>query len=101
MGRTATDYDSSDKFKSGSTMASFKDNFRFGRKTVYECSWNIGFMPVPTDGCTGLENIFIDHIYKGQSNAWRLTAAISGAHTLGSSRISTSGFNGFWSDAEN
>lgn len=101
MGRTATDYNSSDMFQAGTTMALFRDNFKFGRKTVYECSWNIGFMPSPTDGCNGLQNVFIDHIYNGQSDPWKLTAAISGAHTLGSARISTSGFDGFWSDAAN
>lgn len=36
-----------------------------------------------------------------QSNAWRFTAAISGAHTLGQARISNSGFNGHWSDLAN
>ena len=33
--------------------------------------------------------------------AWRLTAAISGAHTLGGAKSHVSGFNGFWSDFEN
>jgi len=57
-------------------------------------------MPIPTDGCAGtngLKNIFIDHIYKNTADPWMMTAAISGAHTLGSASIDTSGFNGFWS----
>lgn len=65
-------------------------------------------MPNPTDGCggtLGLKNIFVDHIYKGSdtqnSNAWKQTAAISGAHTLGKATIANSGFNGFWSDLSN
>jgi hypothetical protein len=31
---------------------------------------------------------------------WELTAALSGAHTLGSATLENSGYNGFWSDAE-
>ena len=58
-------------------------------------------MPNPTTGCDGLSMIFVDHIYKGQSDAWTLIAAINGAHTLGSATIANSGFNGFWSDAAN
>lgn len=30
-----------------------------------------------------------------------MTAAISGAHTLGSASIENSGYNGFWSDINN
>jgi hypothetical protein len=30
-----------------------------------------------------------------------MTAAISGAHTLGSATIANSGYNGFWSDVNN
>ena len=57
-------------------------------------------MPNPLDGCLGLKAVFGDHIYKDTPNPWALTAAISGAHTLGSARISTSGFDGFWSDSD-
>ena len=56
-------------------------------------------MPNPTDGCLGLGEIFLKHIYSGQANPWALTAAISGAHTLGSATIANSGFDGFWSDS--
>lgn len=56
-------------------------------------------MPNPELGCTGLKSIFVDHIYlkQGTATAWELTAAISGAHTLGSATIANSGYNGFWS----
>jgi hypothetical protein len=33
--------------------------------------------------------------------AWGLTAAISGAHTLGKAQVKNSGYNGWWSDAKN
>ena len=56
-------------------------------------------MPNPVLGCSGLESIFSQYIYKCQSNAWELTAAISGAHTLGQATVANSGFNGFWSSA--
>ena len=29
-----------------------------------------------------------------------MTAAISGAHTIGSAKLENSGYNGFWSDAK-
>jgi hypothetical protein len=62
-------------------------------------------MPNPENGCDGLESIFVDHIYAEQDgdeewSAWDLTAAISGAHTLGSATIANSGYDGFWADAE-
>lgn len=58
-------------------------------------------MPNPEKGCNDLNDIFIEHIYKDRSNAWELTAAISGSHTLGSCKLEASGYNGFWSDAVN
>jgi hypothetical protein len=30
-----------------------------------------------------------------------MTAAISGAHTVGGARLENSGYNGYWSDVEN
>lgn len=57
-------------------------------------------MPNPENGCDGLEDIFVDHIYKGTGREWEFTAAISGAHTLGSATIENSGYNGFWSSSD-
>ena len=54
-------------------------------------------MPDPVLGCDGLDTIFIQQLYKCQPNNWELTAAISGAHTLGQAKIENSGFNGWWS----
>jgi catalase (peroxidase I) len=58
-------------------------------------------MPDPAKSCDGLDSIFIAHIYKGDPDAWALTAAISGAHTLGGASVENSGFSGTWSDAIN
>jgi hypothetical protein len=73
----------------------------YGRTTDHTCIWNHGLMPDPTESCDGLTKIFIEHIYTGWPDAWALTAAISGAHTLGSASAENSGFVGTWSDALN
>ena len=101
MGRTAGNYNAEKPFASGTYLGQLRDSFKWGRTTLETCEWNKGLMPNPLDGCKGLGAVFIDHIYKESEFPWALTAAISGAHTLGSARISTSGFDGFWSDAEN
>ena len=76
---------------SNSLYSKFVDSFKFGRKTVEDCSWNIGFMPDPENSCgqdtgstAGLKQIFVENIFAERSDAWALTAAIMGAHTLGS-----------------
>ena len=99
MGIAASDYNSSDPFAPGTLLRRFRDQFQFGRTTVDTCSWNTGLMPNPVLGCSGLTTIFIEQLYKCQPNNWELTAAISGAHTLGQAKIANSGFNGFWSSA--
>ena len=38
--------------------------------------------------------------YIGRPNAWALTAAISGAHTIGGASLENSGYQGWWSDAD-
>jgi len=53
-------------------------------------------LPNPEEGCDGLSDIFVDQIYAGHDDPWRMTAAISGAHTLGSASIANSGYDGFW-----
>lgn len=78
-----------------------KNNFKYGRTTVDECDWNDGLMPNPELGCQGLNDIFVDNIYDGYDDAWALTAALSGAHTLGSAKIDNSGYDGYWSDVDN
>lgn len=65
-------------------------------------------MPNPEHGCDGrgadkpgLEQIFNDNIWKGHEDGWALTAAISGAHTVGRAKSENSGYQGFWSDTKN
>jgi len=103
MIRTATDFDAADPFKDKTLGDTFRDRFRYGRTTVEECA-GTNLMPDPEEGCSDLESIFIDHIYnriKKKRFAWRLTAAISGAHTLGSAKAENSGYSGTWVSPEN
>jgi hypothetical protein len=100
MGRTTTDYNTADPYATGTYLATLKNKFKFGRTSAATCSWNVGFMPNPEDGCTGLETIFVNHIYKAHASPWRMTAAVSGSHTLGSAKIENSGYLGFWSSSE-
>jgi hypothetical protein len=58
-------------------------------------------MPKPTNGCVGLKAVFEDNIFSESTMPWTLTAAISGAHTLGGANTSASGFKGSWSDSKN
>lgn len=78
------------------------NNFKFGRTSAETCDHSAGsLMPNPELGCDGLKDIFVDHIYKAHGDmAWNMTAAISGAHTLGSASIENSGYNGFWDDED-
>jgi len=102
MGRTAGRYNAADYYETGGVAKVFMENFKFGRTSADTCSWATGLMPNPEEGCEGLENIFVDHIYEGQTDKeWEYTAAISGAHTLGSATIANSGYDGFWGNAEN
>lgn len=104
MGRTSPTYNKDDYYAPGTLAKVFKDNFKFGRTTADKCSEAEGRMPNPENGCDGLKSIFVDHVYASQTaesrwSAWDLTAAISGAHTLGSATIANSGYDGFWADA--
>jgi len=91
-----------DKWVEGGGPYAVLDNFKFGRTSAETCDQSgQSLMPNPELGCVGLKDIFIDHIYKAQgAMAWNLTAAISGAHTLGSASIENSGYNGFWDGPE-
>lgn len=101
MGRTAELYSATDYYALGTPAEAFLENFKSGRTTQVTCPSNSGLMPNPELGCDGLSNIFIDHIYSASgTRAWEMTAAISGAHTLGSASIANSGYNGFWGAAD-
>jgi hypothetical protein len=101
MGRTAARYSADNYYEVGGVAKVFLENFKFGRTSADTCSWATGLMPNPEDGCDGLSSIFVDHIYAGTGSEWEHTAAISGAHTLGSATIANSGYDGFWGDASN
>lgn len=81
----------------------------YGRTTTEACHWNEDRMPNPEHSCEGnvdlgqdgLRQIFVDNIYGGAPDAWTMTAAISGAHTVGSASPENSGYDGHWSDATN
>lgn len=84
--RLATGYDATKPFAEGTMATRFRDQLSVGRQTMERCPTNVGLMPNPENGCDALQNIFVDHIYKEKWNKrlpWKLTAAISGAHTLG------------------
>lgn len=104
MGRAAEDFTSSDPYNAGTTLGKFMHSFKYGRETATQCSWATNLMPVATDGCGGthgLNAIFVTNIFKNTGREWEFTAAISGAHTLGSAKVANSGFDGHWSDASN
>lgn len=105
MGRTATDYNEKYRFASSSLANKFREGFKYGRSTLNECPFE-GRMPNPEHGCMGkdghdgLKQIFVDHIYRDEEFPWAMTAAISGAHTVGSAKPENSGYDGHWSSAE-
>ena len=98
MGRTATDYNEDDYFADGTLAKTLREGFKSGRVTNENCDEPVGLMPNPELGCEGLKEIFHDHIYKSTGMPWTMTAAISGAHSLGSAKLQNSGYSGFWSD---
>ena len=107
IGRVATDYNKEDPYAEGTLAYKLLKGFKYGRKTVEECDWNVGRMPNPEHGChgrvqedgtllDGLQQIFIDHIFKDVEHGWTFVAAISGVHTVGKASIENSGYNGHW-----
>lgn len=68
-------------------------------------------MPNPENGCSDLKEVFITHIFNVRQRVagkwlkkrgkWRLTAAISGAHSIGKAKLHNSGYQGAWSDPKN
>ena len=102
MGRLETGKDmSAPYYQKGSLARNLRDGFKFGRVTNMNCNEPTHLMPNPEDGCDGLDNIFVKHIFAKTGHPWTLTAAISGVHTLGSAKKENSGYEGFWSSTEN
>jgi len=77
-----------------------RDNFKSGRETKSDCSSQKGLMPNPELGCAALSDVFADHIYRDTGMPWTMTAAISGAHTVGSAKAANSGYDGKWSSSD-
>lgn len=102
-GGLASNYNANDQFEDGTLLADYRDQFKYGRTTAETCEDAVGLMPNPENGCDGLQSIFVDNIYASvsESRAWRFTAAISGAHTIGSAKLENSGYEGLWGDPEN
>jgi len=102
MGRTAKSYKEDNEYAPGTLARAFRDQFRAGRTTVESCSWNTGLMPDPEAGCDDVMSLFGSHVFKftrGREKK-RLTAAILGAHTLGSAKRENSGYDGVWSSSD-
>lgn len=101
--RLGTGYDGQTPFKKGTLGQLFRDQLKVGRQTLKQCPDNTGLMPNPERGCNALKAVFLDHVYYERWNkrrSWALTAALSGAHTLGRATTSRSGYDGHWSTAE-
>lgn len=99
MGRTAKSYREDDEYAPGTLARVFRDQFRAGRTTVESCPENTGLMPDPEAGCDDVMSLFGSHVFKftpGREKK-RLTAALLGAHTLGSAKLENSGYQGSWS----
>lgn len=97
----ATDFNAANPFADGTLAQRFRKQFHVGRQTLEQCPDNVGLMPNPEAGCEGLQEVFVNNIFKkkfGKWKGWKATAAISGAHTLGSAKLENSGYNGHWSD---
>lgn len=104
MSKVATNFNSTEPFGQRSLESKFRNRFRAGRTTLEECANQTGLMPDAENGCDDLKTVFIDHIYskfRNERYRWKLTAAISGAHTIGKVNQENSGFVGTWSDETN
>lgn len=103
--RTASTYNATEPFQNGSLESKFLNRFKAGRTTAESCPENVvGTLPNAENGCDDLKTTFIDHVFAKHRNTrfrWKLTAAISGAHTIGQAKRENSGFDGIWSDPAN
>jgi hypothetical protein len=107
-GSIAVDADRTNPFKEGSLLSRYRDQFRYGRKTLKECPEDPNavekLMPNPEHGCNDLKRIFVDHVFarsRKVNKRWTHTVAISGAHTLGGAKLENSGYSGLWGDPVN
>ena len=65
-GSLSVDYNPDEIFQEGTMLARFRDQYKYGRKTLEECPDNLGLMPNPENSCNDLQKIFINHVYNHQ-----------------------------------
>eukprot|EP00930_Biecheleria_cincta_P080020 TRINITY_DN680_c0_g1_i5.p1 TRINITY_DN680_c0_g1~~TRINITY_DN680_c0_g1_i5.p1 ORF type:complete len:502 (-),score=84.83 TRINITY_DN680_c0_g1_i5:226-1731(-) len=82
---------------SSAPLIDFRSSFQFGRTTAMSCDFAAGRLPNPENGCSAVEETFINSM----GLSWAHAAALMGVHTLGQAKISNSGYDGWWSDPEN
>ena len=101
MGRTSPTYVATDPFAETSLLNTFRENFLAGRETANTCPWSVDRMPDAELGVDAMKEVFVDHVFNSRNtrDAWKLTSALIGAHTLGGASIENSGYEGTWSDA--
>jgi len=75
----------------------FRSRFKWGRTTAMSCELAEGRLPNPENSCSAVEETFVDSM----GLTWGESAALMGVHTLGRAHIANSGYNGWWSDAQN
>lgn len=75
----------------------FKSNFQYGRTTAVNCAFAHGRLPNPENSCSAVNATFV----QSMQLSWDEAAALMGVHTLGRAKIENSGYDGWWSDAEN
>jgi hypothetical protein len=98
MGRTSPTYVAADPFAEDSLLYTFRENFLAGRETANTCPWSVDRMPNAELGVTAMKDVFFDHVFNSRQDAWTLTSALIGAHTLGGASLENSGYEGTWSD---
>lgn len=98
------------------TKAVFKNAFRWGRRTAPTCAFAQGRLPAAEEGCPALTTKIADRLFGEYdtplaepapeaarfgplTESWVLTAALSGAHTMGKAEAINSGYQGMWSSA--
>jgi len=72
-------------------------HFKYGRVTSSTCSWALGRLPQPGNGCAANEETFVNRM----GLTWEEVTAMMGVHTIGSASINASGYDGWWSDLVN
>ena len=104
-GSLSPDYNANHKFNTDTLLTRFKQQFEFGRKSMDECPQEAHMTVNVANGCDDLQKIYVDNIFKskgwGKQKAWDLTAALSGAHTMGNPLSENSGYDGRWTTPVN